>query len=68
VSAEFKLERYLVRYEFSAGHLHCASEVEGYRLPDLPALANRESRELWDDFTLGSTESRSFLRALVGRD
>ncbi|NNG16514.1 MAG: aminotransferase, partial [Gemmatimonadales bacterium] len=41
---EFKLERYFAQYEFTTGHLLCASDVQGYRLPELLALADEEGR------------------------
>ncbi|NNG17093.1 MAG: aminotransferase class I/II-fold pyridoxal phosphate-dependent enzyme, partial [Gemmatimonadales bacterium] len=53
----FKLERYFAQYEFTTGHLLCASDVQGYRLPELLALADEEGRRLWDELPLGYTES-----------
>jgi len=55
--AEFKLERYFARYEFDAPYLLSSSDVEGYRLPELLALADDEGRARWDDLALGYTES-----------
>ena len=54
---DFRLERYFARWEFRAGHLLCASDVEGYRLDELLHLADAESRGLWRDLKLGYTES-----------
>ncbi len=53
----FALERYFARWEFAAPYLLCASDVEGYTLRELLALADDETRQLWDDLTLGYTES-----------
>ncbi len=55
--ADFKLERYFARYEFAAPYLLSSSDVEALRLPELLALADPESRALWDDLGLGYTES-----------
>lgn len=55
--ADFALERYFARWEFNARHLLCASDVEGYPMAELLALADDESRILWDGLQLGYTES-----------
>ena len=55
--AEFALERYFARWEFAVEHLLCASDVEGYPMSDLVALAGDEERRLWDGLRLGYTES-----------
>ena len=55
--AEFALERYFARWEFSVRHVLCASDVEPIALDELLALADPESRELWDNLRLGYTES-----------
>ena len=55
--AEFELERYFARWEFAVRHLMCASDVEGFPMADLLALADDESRALWDGLHLGYTES-----------
>jgi aspartate/methionine/tyrosine aminotransferase len=55
--ADFALERYFARWEFSARHLLCASDIESYGLTDLLALADSETRALWDGLRLGYTES-----------
>src|SRR5687768_12173974 len=39
---EFALERYFARWEFVASHLLCSSDVQGWRLDDLLALADDE--------------------------
>jgi aspartate/methionine/tyrosine aminotransferase len=55
--AEFALERYFARWEFAAEHLLCASDVEGYPMAELLALADDDTRALWDGLRLGYTES-----------
>jgi aspartate/methionine/tyrosine aminotransferase len=54
---DFKLERYFARWEFAVRHTLCSSDLEGWRLDDLLALADDEGRALWRDLTLGYTES-----------
>ena len=54
---DFRLERYFARWEFVASHLLCSSDMESYRLNDLLALADDEGRELWQNLSLGYTES-----------
>ena len=54
---DFALERWFARWEFAVKHVLGASDVEGYALRDLLALADDESRELWERLTLGYTES-----------
>jgi aspartate/methionine/tyrosine aminotransferase len=55
--ADFALERYFARWEFAVEHLLCASDVQGVPMGDLLALADEETRGLWDRLTLGYTES-----------
>jgi aspartate/methionine/tyrosine aminotransferase len=55
--ADFALERFFARWEFAVRHLLCASDVEGYPMADLLALADDESRGLWEKLRLGYTES-----------
>ncbi len=55
--ADFALERYFARWEFAVDYLLCASDVEGYGMADLMALADDEARGLWDGLRLGYTES-----------
>ncbi|MEA2610205.1 MAG: hypothetical protein QOJ75_2448, partial [Chloroflexota bacterium] len=55
--AEFTLERYFARWEFAARHLLCASDVQPYPMAELLALADNETRSLWDQLQLGYTES-----------
>ena len=55
--ADFELERYFARWEFEARYLLCASDVQGYPMADLLALADDETRALWADLRLGYGES-----------
>jgi aspartate/methionine/tyrosine aminotransferase len=55
--AEFDLERFFARHEFAVRHLLCASDVEGWRMDELLALPDDETRALWDGLTLGYTEA-----------
>ena len=55
--ADFALERYFARWEFAVEHLLCASDVQGVPMGELLALADDETRGLWDGLTLGYTES-----------
>ncbi len=55
--ADFELERFFARYEFAVRHLLCASDVEGWSMADLLALADEETRHLWEGLTLGYTEA-----------
>ena len=55
--ADFELERYFSRWEFAARHLLCASDVQPYPMAELLALADDETRALWDQLHLGYTES-----------
>jgi aspartate/methionine/tyrosine aminotransferase len=55
--ADFALERYFARWEFAVEHVLCASDVEGWPMADLLALADDETRSLWERLGLGYTES-----------
>ncbi len=55
--AEFSLERYFARWEFAVEHLLCASDVEGWQMADLLALADDDARARWDGLGLGYTEA-----------
>ncbi|MHB8674297.1 MAG: aminotransferase class I/II-fold pyridoxal phosphate-dependent enzyme [Candidatus Limnocylindrales bacterium] len=55
--ADFELERYFARWEFAVRYVLCASDVEGWRMVDLLALADPEARALWEGLRLGYTES-----------
>jgi aspartate/methionine/tyrosine aminotransferase len=54
---DFELERFFARYEFAVRHLLCASDVEGWPMADLLALADAETAELWRHLRLGYTEA-----------
>ena len=55
--ADFALERYFARWEFAVEHVLCASDVEGWSMAELLALADDETRAVWDGLRLGYTES-----------
>lgn len=55
--ADFELERFFARWEFAVRYVLCASDVEGYPMGELLALADGETRALWDGLRLGYTES-----------
>jgi aspartate/methionine/tyrosine aminotransferase len=54
---DFALERYFARWEFAARHLLCASDVQAYPMAELLALADDETRALWEGLHLGYTQS-----------
>src|SRR5579859_262257 len=66
---DFKIERYFTRWEFNAPYLLCSSDVDGYRMDELLVLADDEGRALWQNLSLGYTESRGhpLLRAEIAR-
>ena len=53
----FKLERYLAQYEFTAPHQLSCSDCDGIEMSELLALADGESRQLWESLALGYTEA-----------
>ena len=55
--ADFALERYFARWEFAVEHVLGASDVEGWSMAELLALADDETRSMWDGLRLGYTES-----------
>jgi aspartate/methionine/tyrosine aminotransferase len=55
--ADFELERYFARWEFAVRYLLCASDVEGWPMGELLALADDETAALWRSLRLGYTES-----------
>ena len=63
---DFALERYFARWEFAVQHLLCASDVEGWRMADLLALADDETRLRWDELRLGYAESMGDPRLRAG--
>ena len=66
---DFALERFFARYEFAVRHLLCASDVEGWPMADLLALADAESLALWHGLRLGYTEApgHPLLRTEIAR-
>src|SRR3954447_14963678 len=54
---DFELERFFAQHEFAVRHLLCASDVQGWRMAELLALADDEARAVWDGLTLGYTEA-----------
>lgn len=58
----FKLERYFAEHEFSTRYLLSASDCESLPLANLLALADAETRDLWDQLRLGYTESQGHPR------
>jgi len=67
--ADFALERYFARWEFAVEHVLGASDVEGWSMAELVALADDETRPMWDGLRLGYTESTGHpkLRAEIAR-
>ena len=53
----FKLERYFARFEFSAPHLLCCSDPESLTMSELLAMADQDSKKMWDELSHGYTES-----------
>lgn len=54
----FELERYFAKYEFSVQYLLSSSDCDGMKMTDLLKLADPEAKQLWDELTLGYTESQ----------
>lgn len=54
----FKLERYFAQHEFTAQYLLSSSDCDGYELQYLLDLASSEELRLWENMTLGYTESQ----------
>jgi aspartate/methionine/tyrosine aminotransferase len=55
--ADFELERFFARYEFTVRHVLCASDVEGWPMAELLSLTDPETAALWHGLRLGYTES-----------
>jgi len=55
---EFALERFFATHEFSSKHILGASDVEGMSMSEVLALADADTRALWDGLRLGYTESQ----------
>lgn len=54
---EFALERFFAKHEFAVRHVLGASDVEGMHMSEVIALADAETRTLWDELKLNYTES-----------
>ena len=54
----FKLERYFAKYEFSAKYLLSSSDCEALTQREVLALADEETKSLWNNLKLGYTESQ----------
>jgi aspartate/methionine/tyrosine aminotransferase len=66
---DFALERYFARWEFAVKHQLSASDVEPLTLREVLALADDQTRGLWDGLALGYTESSGhpLLRAEIAQ-
>ena len=53
----FKLERYFAKYEFNVNYSLCSSDCDGLSQKELLEMADKESKKLWDNLSLGYTES-----------
>jgi len=53
----FALERYFAKHEFSAPYLLSCSDAESFVLSELLNLADSHMRNIWNDLSLGYTES-----------
>jgi len=53
----FKLERYFAKYEFCTRYLLSSSDCDGYPLQYVLDCADERERALWDNLTLGYTDS-----------
>ena len=54
----FTLERYFAKYEFSAPYLLSCSDAEPLSLKELLGMADEETYTLWENLSLGYTESQ----------
>jgi len=54
----FSIERYFAKHEFSAPYLLSCSDAEPLSLSELLGMADAESQQLWDNLSLGYTESQ----------
>jgi aspartate/methionine/tyrosine aminotransferase len=55
--APFALGRYFARHEFTARYLLSSSDCEALQMSELLAMADSETRRMWDGLRLGYTES-----------
>src|SRR5258708_18891284 len=67
ICAENKLERFFARWEFTARHILCASDVDPFSARELLDLADEDSAARWAGLMLGYTESAGHpeLRAAI---
>lgn len=54
---DFKLEEFWKKYEFTSPYLLCCSDAETWTLQELLAIADPDSKKLWESLALGYTES-----------
>ena len=54
----FELERYFAKYEFSSRYLLSSSDCDGLPMSQVLSYADDETKALWDNLTLGYTESQ----------
>ena len=66
---DFQLERYFGKYEFAVEWLLSPSDCESMTVAELLALADDEGQRLWEQLTLGYTESpgHPLLRAEIAK-
>ena len=65
----FALEMFFSKWEFTARHHLCASDMQSMMLAELLAMADAEDRAAWDSLYLGYTEtwgSASLRDAIAG--
>jgi aspartate/methionine/tyrosine aminotransferase len=55
--APFALERYFAKHEFTARYLLSSSDCEAFPMSELLAMADSETRQMWEGLRLGYTES-----------
>lgn len=53
----FKLEEFWKKYEFCSPYLLCPSDAESWLVKDILDMADSEAKRLWDNLSLGYTES-----------
>lgn len=65
----FKLERYFAQYEFSVKYLLSSSDCDGLPQAELLGYTDEETKNLWNNLTLGYTESlgHPLLRAEIAK-
>ncbi len=53
---DFKLEEFWKKYEFTTPYILCGSDAETWTLQDLLAMADPDSKNLWESLTFNYTE------------